>query len=178
MDIKKAWHMHPKTCINVSSADMLQFAIFFSTTRQKHIPETLFSGTITANAKRNTLLDDFFWGRPDEQQCDIAWTENLPGFVTPETGGPIPARCTAAGGEIKNKMMDRNGFSAGASRKHYHSSLLSPALAECCECLSSVHLRGSNCPYWRTYNWIDSPYFRTNSCWAGKFVVDALVDWP
>ena len=141
MSIKKAWHMHPKTCINVSSADMLQFAIFFSTTRQKHIPETLFSGTITANSKRNTLLDDFFWGRPDERQCDIAWTENLPGFITPATGGPIPARCTAAGGEIKNKMMDRNGFSAGASRRDYHSSFLSPALADCCECLSSVHYR-------------------------------------
>jgi hypothetical protein len=113
MDIKTAWYMHPKTCIDVSSADILQFAIFFATTRQKHIPEPLISFSATANAKRTTLLDEFFWGRPDESQCDIAWTENLPGFNTPASGGPIPARCTAAGGEIKNKMMDRNGFSAG-----------------------------------------------------------------
>ena len=87
----------------------------------------------TANAKRETLKTEFFWGRPDETQCDIAWTENLPGFNTPATGGPIPARCTAAGGEIKNKMMDRNGFTAGASR--YHGlPLPSSAKADCRVC--------------------------------------------
>jgi hypothetical protein len=64
------------------------------------------------NAKRSTLRNDFLWGRLDENACDIAWTENLPGFTT-ATGAPIPERCTANGEEIRKKMMDRNGFTAG-----------------------------------------------------------------
>lgn len=119
MDIKNAWHEHHMTCLNVSSADMLQFAIFFATIRQKHIPEPLITGTSTANAKRETLKNEFLWGRQDEKKCDIAWTDNLPSFITPASGGPIPARCTAAGGEINRKMMDRNGFTEGMLRKHF-----------------------------------------------------------
>jgi len=113
MDIKTAWETHPLTCLKVSSADILQFAGLFAATRNKNGPEQLTSGTITANAKRGTLQNDFLWGRPDETKCDIAWTDNLPGFTTPASGGPIPARCTGAGEEIRIKMMDRNGFTAG-----------------------------------------------------------------
>ncbi len=113
MDIKTAWETHPLTCLKVSSADILQFAGLFAATRNKSGPEQLTSGTITANAKRATLRNDFLWGRPDETKCDIAWTENLPGFNTPASGGPIPGRCTGAGEEIRIKMMDRNGFTAG-----------------------------------------------------------------
>lgn len=102
-DIKNLWHAHADTCINVSSADMLQFAIFFAVNRQKGTPGL-------DAAKRATMISDFTWGRPDEPNCDTTWTLNLPDFNHPATNGPIPTRCTAAGGEIKNKMMDRNGF--------------------------------------------------------------------
>jgi hypothetical protein len=112
MDIKNAWHAHPLTCLKVSSADILQFAGFFATTRNKNGPESLTSGSLSANAKRSTLRNDFLWGRLDENACDIAWTDNLPGFQM-TSGGPIPARCTGAGEEIRKKMMDRNGFTAG-----------------------------------------------------------------
>lgn len=117
LDIKLAWQAHPLTCIKVSSADLIQFAGFFVTIRQKDTPESLTSGSVSANAKRMTLKNDFVWGRPDEVNCDVAWTDNLPEFITPSTvGGTIPARCTGAGGEIKSKMMDRNGFTAGEKR--------------------------------------------------------------
>ena len=114
--IKNSWHAHHKTCIKVSSADILQFAVFFATTRQKHTPESLFSAAPTAIAKRDTLKNDFQWGRPDEVNCQTFWTDNLPGFNTPANSacfGVIPCRCTVAGNEIKEKMMDRNGFTAG-----------------------------------------------------------------
>lgn len=114
MDIKNSWHEHSFTCINVSSADIIQFAALFATVRQKDTPESLKSGSVSANAKRETLKNDFVWGRPDEFNCDVNLTDNLPEFITPSTaGGTIPGRCTGAGGEIKNKMMDRNGFTAG-----------------------------------------------------------------
>ena len=112
LEIKNTWNAHPSTCIDISSADILQFAIFFATTRQKDFPESLISGASTANAKRETLKTEFLWGRPDEMQCDTMWVENLPGLNSVR-GGPIPRRCTLAGGEIKNKMIDRNGFTAG-----------------------------------------------------------------
>lgn len=112
LEIKNTWNAHSSTCINVSSADILQFAIFFAATRQKENPESLFSGTSTANAKRETLKNEFFWGRPDEKECDIMWVENLPALNSAR-GGPISKRCTLAGGEIKDKMIDRNGFTAG-----------------------------------------------------------------
>jgi hypothetical protein len=126
--IKNSWHVHDKTCIKVSSADILQFAVFFATTRQTHIPESLLPPlTSTSILKRETLKNDFQWGRPDEvaANCDIAWTDNLPSFVTPANGlcnGAIPCRCTAAGNEIKDKMIDRNNFTA--SKFHLVDSLV------------------------------------------------------
>lgn len=112
-DIKQAWHDHPDTCIEVSSADMLQFAIFFATHRQKHTPESLFSGSPTAAAKRDTLINGFAWGRPDANNCDTAWTLHLPDFKHPESGNPIsPNRCLAAGKVIKDTMIKLNGFTA------------------------------------------------------------------
>ena len=119
----------------MSSADILQFAGLFAATRNKNGPEQLTSGTITANAKRATLRNDFLWGRPDETMCDIAWTGNLPGFTTASSGGPIPARCTAAGEEIRIKMMDRNGFTAGKSETKGNVGLVitvNPSLVPSC----------------------------------------------
>ena len=112
MTIKDEFNAHRSTCVDISSADILQFAIFFATTRQKDTPESLVSGTSTANAKRATLRNGFLWGRPDEQDCDTLWVENLPNLNSAE-GGPITGRCTAAGAQIKDKMIDRNGFTAG-----------------------------------------------------------------
>ena len=62
------------------------------------------------------MIDKFKWGRPDEMDCDLAWTDNLPGNPTGNAyGGPVTERCLAAGKEIKDKMMDRNGFTAEES---------------------------------------------------------------
>ena len=105
MDIKNQWQNHPLVCVKVSSVDIL-------VSWNKNGPEQLTSGTITANANRATLRNDFLWGHPNETKCDIAWTDNLPGFQV-GSGLPIPDRCTAAGEEIKIKMMDRNGFTDG-----------------------------------------------------------------
>ena len=109
MDIKNEWETHRLTCIKISSADMLQFAAFFATVRQSIVPISLISGTPTAFTKRDTLKT-FLWGRPDEVACNTLWVENLPS--NPPGGGGIAGRCTAAGVEIKEKMMDRNGFTA------------------------------------------------------------------
>jgi hypothetical protein len=156
MDIKNAWHAHPMTCINVSSADMLQFAAFFATTRQKETPDSLIAGSATANAKHSTLRNDFFWGRPDETHCDIAWTDNLPGFITPATGQSIPDRCTGAGHEIKDKMMDRNGFTAGKMLAVFIIEYQIACHIYIRRRLLSLIFRGSNCTYWRPFNWDDS----------------------
>ncbi len=113
MDIKNQWVNHPLTCMKVSSADMLQFAAFFATVRQSIMPESLFSSTSSAIAKRDKLKTKFHWGRPDEVACDVLWVDNLPSLPAGREGrGGIAGRCTAAGGEIKEKMMDRNGFTA------------------------------------------------------------------
>jgi len=96
--IKANWHGHPNTCINISSADMLQFAIFFAVTRQSGTPESLLSGTAAAVAKRASMKTDFLWGRPDEIACDTMWVGSLPGF-SPPNDGTIPGpggRCAAA----------------------------------------------------------------------------------
>ena len=106
--IKDFWHAHPSTCIKVSSADLLQFAIFFATVRQSGAPGL-------DPTKRDRLISEFQWGREDETNCDPNWTDNLPGFTTAASGGPIPPRCAAAGEEIEEKMMNRNGFTAGMS---------------------------------------------------------------
>ncbi len=112
--IKDSWIASPLTCIDVSSADMLQFAAFFAFVRQMGAPESLASGTATVLAKREDLKTGFEWGREDASDCDTAWTHNLPAFHTPHSGNPLNApRCHAAGQEIKEKMMVRNGFSRG-----------------------------------------------------------------
>ena len=154
LEVKNAWNAHPSTCIDVSSADIIQFAIFFATTRQKETPESLISGTSTANSKRERLKSDFLWGRPDEEQCDTMWAENLPALNSAR-GGSIPSRCTLAGREVKEKMMDRNGFTAGMkiSRNglfHYEvrSSLIHLS--------SPLSQRGGSCSHWGSYNWFDS----------------------
>lgn len=100
--IKDSWIAHASTCIDVSSADMLQFAIFFAITRQTGTPGL-------DSAKRDKLITQFDWGRPDELNCDVAWTEHLPGFEV-GAGQSIPRRCTLAGKEIKEKMIEKNGF--------------------------------------------------------------------
>jgi catalase (peroxidase I) len=102
--VKSLWEGNPDTCLNVSAADMTQFAGWFAVLRQKGVPG------LTA-AKKDEIVAKTNWGRPDEQNCDTAWTANLPGFQM-GNGQPIPTRCKLAGGEIKNKMMDRNGFTA------------------------------------------------------------------
>lgn len=114
--IKALWHAHPETCIDVSSADIIQFAIFFATTRQKLTPGLDYD-------KWKTLLTAFEWGRPDEEECLTDWTFNLPGFEL-EKGGyshflyDHPNRCVFSGQEIKQKMMDRNGF----TKCKYHTN--------------------------------------------------------
>jgi len=103
--LKDFWHSHPDTCMKVSSADILQFGIFFSVIRQSGKP-----GLTKSKVER--LVKDFEWGRPDETNCNSAWAENLPENPTGHAyGGPIAIRCLEAGKEIKEKLMDRNGFS-------------------------------------------------------------------
>jgi hypothetical protein len=112
MDIKNEWERY--ACIKISSADILQFAAYFSTTRQSSTkgfgPESFFDHTPSSRAKRDALKK-FMWGRPDEINCDTMWADNLPSNPPTTTGG-IPARCTAAGIEIREKMIKRNGFTA------------------------------------------------------------------
>lgn len=106
LDVVRAnWEVHKDTCIDVSAADMIQFAGFFAATRQ-----TAPIGVDTT-LKRN-VLKDFKWGRFDETSCKISWVRNLPGFQLGAPENNIPMRCVAAGSEIKLKMMDRNGFTA------------------------------------------------------------------
>jgi hypothetical protein len=115
ISIKDDWHAHPQTCIKVLSADMLQFAAFFAATRQSIVPESISTSatSTTAIQKRNTLKADFVWGRLDEANCNEAWTDNLPGFSNGAILTDLPGRCIAAGNEIVEKMMNRNGFTAG-----------------------------------------------------------------
>mmetsp|Transcript_41306 Transcript_41306/g.125002 ORF Transcript_41306/g.125002 Transcript_41306/m.125002 type:complete len:438 (-) Transcript_41306:315-1628(-) len=107
--IKNFWEAHEDTCcdercLRVSSADIIQFAGLFATQRQRDDSAPV--GTIDP-AKQAALLA-YQWGRPDELNCVPAWTENLPGMNPP--GLTIMDRCPAAGMEIEEKMMHRNGF--------------------------------------------------------------------
>ena len=128
ISIKNDWHAHPQTCIKVSSADMLQFAAFFASTRQKFVSESISSSATSTTAiqkRRDTLKADFVWGRPDEANCETAWTDNLPGFNSVDTQNcfsAIPCRCAAAGNEIVEKMINRNGFTAGKFRNCIYTS--------------------------------------------------------
>jgi len=155
MTIKDEFNSHRSTCVDISSADILQFAIFFATTRQKDTPESLVSATSTANAKRATLRNGFLWGRPDEQDCDTLWVENLPNLNSAE-GGPITGRCTAAGAQIKEKMIDRNGFTAGMFVSSALASLTSRMISLLTHLICVVCCRGSDCTHRRSYDWIDS----------------------
>jgi Peroxidase len=103
--IRNNWEQLATTCIDISSADIIQFAGFFASVRQ--------TGSVPGitTAKISQLLT-FKWGRPDEVNCNINWTHNLPGFDLGTASGNLPLRCKMAGKEIKTKMMDRNGFTA------------------------------------------------------------------
>jgi catalase (peroxidase I) len=101
--IKNNWALLNNTCIDVSGADAIQFAGLFAAVRQTDTPG------ITP-AKIAQLLK-FEWGRPDESSCKVDWCRNLPDFAL-GTEDVLPTRCMMAGKEIKNKMMDRNGFTS------------------------------------------------------------------
>jgi catalase (peroxidase I) len=92
--------------IRLTAADLIQFAGFFVAVRQR--------GTLPGltTAKRTELQTSFQWGRPDEPNCQVRWTTNLPGFALGTDPLDIPLRCLFAGKEVKGKMMDRNGFTA------------------------------------------------------------------
>jgi catalase (peroxidase I) len=103
--IKLGWEAHPMTCVETSNADFIQFAGLFAAVRQLDIPGM--------TSTKITQLLEFQWGRKDEPNCDIDWTLNLPHFnVNDNENETIPARCLMAGGEIKIKMMDKNGFTS------------------------------------------------------------------
>jgi Peroxidase len=103
--IRNNWEQLTTTCIDISSADIIQFAGFFASVRQ--------TGAVPGmtSAKISQLLT-FKWGRPDEVNCNIDWCRNLPGFALGTDPGSLPLRCKMSGKEIKTKMMDRNGFTA------------------------------------------------------------------
>ena len=98
--IKTNWANNINTCVDISSADIIQFAGLFAATRQTGVANVN-AGTID-QTKRDRLINDFQWGRPDEPvvTCDLTLTDNLPRF----RAGSTPTRCTAAGNEIKEKM--------------------------------------------------------------------------
>jgi len=54
------------------NTDMIQFAVSFVVIGQLNC-----LGMTTA--KRQRLADNYEWGREDETNCDVAWTDNLPG---------------------------------------------------------------------------------------------------
>lgn len=107
--IKHTWEAHADTCIAISNADMIQFAGLFASWRQ--VPP------LGMDNSKNIKLKEFEWGRPDtaEDDCDVAWCDNLPGFRLGTDPNDIPLRCLEAGKEIKVKMMERNGFTAEES---------------------------------------------------------------
>eukprot|EP00543_Licmophora_paradoxa_P004758 CAMPEP_0202453988 /NCGR_PEP_ID=MMETSP1360-20130828/11830_1 /ASSEMBLY_ACC=CAM_ASM_000848 /TAXON_ID=515479 /ORGANISM="Licmophora paradoxa, Strain CCMP2313" /LENGTH=449 /DNA_ID=CAMNT_0049073199 /DNA_START=285 /DNA_END=1631 /DNA_ORIENTATION=+ len=103
--IKRNWENHANTCIRVSSADMIQFAGFFSSLRQVGASPGLTS-------PKRGQLNTFKWGRPDKVSCSTAWTRNLPGFQLGNDHKGVSMRCKMAGVEIEEKLMKRNGFTA------------------------------------------------------------------
>lgn len=106
--IKNNWEAHPDTCVQISAADIIQFAGRFASIRQMDAPG------ITPS-KINALISEFQWGRKDESDCELHWVDNLPGFSLGSPPGNIALRCLNAGKEIKVKMMERNGFTAEES---------------------------------------------------------------
>lgn len=119
------------TCVKVSAADIIQFAGFFSSLRQTGASPGL------TTTKRNQLKT-FQWGRPDQSSCQTRWARNLPGFQLGNARQGVAFRCLMAGKEVKDKMMDRNGFTAeeataligahtiGLTRNTFGTSLAGP----------------------------------------------------
>lgn len=105
--IKNSWQNHPDTCVSISAADMIQFAGHVAALRQVE--------PLGIDATKISELMQFEWGRSDETDCDINWADNLPGFSLGTDPGNLPLRCLHAGSEIKEKMMERNGFTAEES---------------------------------------------------------------
>jgi hypothetical protein len=101
--IRNNWELLNNTCIDISCADVIQFAGLFAAVRQTDTPGI-------TDAKIAQLLK-FEWGRPDEESCQVDWCRNLPDFAL-GTEDVLPTRCKMAGKEIKEKMMDRNGFTS------------------------------------------------------------------
>jgi catalase (peroxidase I) len=101
--IRDNWEQLVTTCINISSADIIQFAGVFATVRQTGPVPGLTTDKISQ-------LLTFKWGRPDEVNCNTMWTQNLPGFQLGTDPEDLPLRCKRAGGEIRKKMINRNGF--------------------------------------------------------------------
>jgi catalase (peroxidase I) len=129
--IRDNWEQLKSTCINVSNADIIQFAGFFAAVRQ--------TGDVPGiTSSKLTQLSSFKWGRPDATSCNIGWTANLPGFSLGTNPANLARRCKVAGQQIKTKMMDRNGFTAeeatvligahtiGLTRNTFGSGLAAP----------------------------------------------------
>lgn len=107
--IKNSWMSQSNVCVSATNADMIQFAGFFAVVRQSGSP-----GMKTG--KRAKVKTSFQWGRPDEKKCRTGWVKCLPGFeLGTSPSGNIVKRCMMAGKEIKDKMMDCNGFTARES---------------------------------------------------------------
>jgi hypothetical protein len=104
-EIRDNWEQLSTTCIDVSSADIIQFAGFFASLRQ--------TGAVPGmTPAKISQLFTFKWGRADEAKCIINWSHNLPVYDLKTSSVNLPLRCKMAGKEIKTKMMDRNGFTA------------------------------------------------------------------
>jgi hypothetical protein len=101
--LRDNWELLNSTCIDISCADVTQFAGLFAAVRQTNTPGL-------TDDKIAQLLK-FEWGRRDEPNCQVGWCRNLPGFIL-GTEDVLSSRCRMAGKEIKNKMMDRNGFTS------------------------------------------------------------------
>jgi hypothetical protein len=93
--VRDSWERIPSTCIDISAADIIQFAGHFSAVRQTDVPGI-------TDAKVSQLLA-LKWGRIDEDNCQIDWTFNLPGFELNTDSEDVPLRCMMAGKEIKTR---------------------------------------------------------------------------
>ena len=150
-EIKNQWNEHSQTCIEVSSADIIQFSAFFAVVRQMGDPRLGITETKRAMLRGDITTPggtEFKWGRPDldVHECEEGWTENLPFFSpavntrrdtkcagrspddAPECRKDFPNRCLAAGREIKDKMMDGQGFTKGGR-------VWKPILFHVCACI-------------------------------------------
>ena len=67
--IKRDWLGNEITCIEVSGADMVQFAGHFGAIRQ--------TGNPGLTNRKKEQLHKFKWGRPGEANCVPEWTDSL-----------------------------------------------------------------------------------------------------